>query len=355
MLLTSIIKQTVRFSIHSIVIIAIMSGSSYNKPIVINEEEDEDPPAANMDAFVNNKNLPKTQVTRKKHPSANSIKMEDNVESVKRLITYKSKLKSPTIVPERKKQCTDARVSAVMISPPKPYRELQADNRKLETDIKKLTADNKELTADNKELAATKEELVARITTLESLLAKRKRNNESNSNDDDDLSDDDEKGNNADPWSIRYNQLRQYVVRNGNCKVPMIYKPNPPLGLWVKNQRQLYKNAKTGKGTKLSEERISKLNSIGFFWGKNYADESHESFDAIFETNLSELKQHKETFGNFSKVHPNQELGIWITRLRAEYKLFLKGQTSLITLGHIQKLKQIGFSWKRQTAVASRK
>ena len=322
-----------------------MSGSSYNKPIVIQEEEDEDSSAANMDAYGKIRTSSKTHVARKEPPSTYSIKMEDNIESVKRSITY-TQMKSPTIVPERKKQRNDARASAVMISP-KSYKELQDDNAKLE-------ADNGKLAAENKELKANKDAFAARIITLESLLAKRKENDEGN-DDDDELSDDDEMENITDPWSIRYNQLRQYVVKNGNCRVPFHYKLNPPLGLWVQNQRSNYKKAKTSKGTKLTDERISKLNSIGFFWGKNYADESHESFDAIFETNLSELKQHKETFGNFSKVHPNQELGIWITRLRTEYKLFLKGQTSLITLGHIQKLKQIGFSWKRQTTAASRK
>ena len=44
------------------------------------------------------------------------------------------------------------------------------------------------------------------------------------------------------------------------CNVPQLYAEDNHLGLWVTNQRAAYKEGK------LSPERISKLESIGFIW-----------------------------------------------------------------------------------------
>jgi hypothetical protein len=44
---------------------------------------------------------------------------------------------------------------------------------------------------------------------------------------------------------------------HGDCNVPKRYKANPQLGSWVKNQR---------KQAKLDDEKINKLNDIGFLW-----------------------------------------------------------------------------------------
>jgi hypothetical protein len=205
----------------------------------------------------------------------------------------------------------------------------------LEAYIKKLQIENTEVKAENTELKALVETL------------KQRHSNQEQEDDDDDLmsDDDDSTEDVGSPWNIKYKQLRQYRMVKGDCRVTKGYKQNPKLGTWVHNQRSHYGNVQTGKkGQKITQERIEKLDSIGFFWGMKYSTGTERSFKDY----ISELQKYKATMGTFN-VHPNHELGKWITRLRAEYKLFKKGQPALITLDQIQELKKIGFRWKRQT------
>jgi len=61
-------------------------------------------------------------------------------------------------------------------------------------------------------------------------------------------------------WMLRYSQLMIYKREFGHCIVPQHYEPNPSLAEWVLAQRKHF------KAGKLSEDRIVKLNEIGFTW-----------------------------------------------------------------------------------------
>ena len=250
------------------------------------------------------------------------------------------------------------------------YKELQKLYQNLEGSYQKLEME----LAEYKSLVASLEQ---RLATKE---ANGEDEDEMNEDDDDDDSVEDEN----DPWIIKFRELRQYRSSNGDCKVPLKYDKNPQLGAWVNNQKTGYKNAKTGKKGQLSEEKIEKLDSIGFYWvrfcyisvrdlvairfslshtrdtslthslahpynlvkmqGKKYDTGSP---DPSFQVNFSALQEYKDVFGNCN-VHPNQgSLGKFVTRVRAEFKRFKKGQESLISLDEIKELKSIGFRWKR--------
>ena len=56
-------------------------------------------------------------------------------------------------------------------------------------------------------------------------------------------------------WNTRYNQLVLFNEENGHCRVPGKY---PKLGIWVKEQRQLYKK------NKLLSDRIELLKKHRF-------------------------------------------------------------------------------------------
>ena len=92
-------------------------------------------------------------------------------------------------------------------------------------------------------------------------------------NEQDDWSDDGEESgtDDSDPWAITFLQLREYKILHGDCKVPTKSKDYPKLGGWVNNQRTAFRNLKTGKkGRSITPEKIIKLYSIGFDWGKGY-------------------------------------------------------------------------------------
>jgi len=53
---------------------------------------------------------------------------------------------------------------------------------------------------------------------------------------------------------------KEFKGQDGHCNVPCSYPENPELGKWVARQLS------TGR-LSLSQERASKLDSIGFTWG----------------------------------------------------------------------------------------
>ena len=59
------------------------------------------------------------------------------------------------------------------------------------------------------------------------------------------------------PWEARFNELLQYKAKHGDCDVP---KRGGKLGEWASKQRVAYKS------DSLPQDRINRLNSIGFNW-----------------------------------------------------------------------------------------
>ena len=59
------------------------------------------------------------------------------------------------------------------------------------------------------------------------------------------------------PWETRFDQLVQYKAKHGDCNIS---RSQGQLGHWVNKQRFIYKKGK------LSQDRIKRLNVIGFDW-----------------------------------------------------------------------------------------
>lgn len=79
-------------------------------------------------------------------------------------------------------------------------------------------------------------------------------------------------------WNSKFEELREYSVAYGDCMVPQHYEENPPLGLFVKNQRRQYKLMKMEKKSSMTKERVEKLESIGFVWNtRDYCPENDPS------------------------------------------------------------------------------
>ncbi|VEU41046.1 unnamed protein product [Pseudo-nitzschia multistriata] len=69
-------------------------------------------------------------------------------------------------------------------------------------------------------------------------------------------------------WENRYNQLLKFKVLNGHCRVPKSSGDNPQLGQWVKQMRKYHGWKEDGKSypSTFTDERISRLNELGFEW-----------------------------------------------------------------------------------------
>ena len=65
------------------------------------------------------------------------------------------------------------------------------------------------------------------------------------------------------PWDDRFVALLDFRRRFGHPNVPWQWKENVALAQWVNSQRKKYKDLTEGRRNTLSEEQISRLNSIG--------------------------------------------------------------------------------------------
>ena len=61
-------------------------------------------------------------------------------------------------------------------------------------------------------------------------------------------------------WEAMFLSLVEYKDEHGDCNVPHQFSQNPTLATWCNNQRR------TMKKGKMSQDRIARLESIGFKW-----------------------------------------------------------------------------------------
>ena len=70
---------------------------------------------------------------------------------------------------------------------------------------------------------------------------------------------------NEEKWQSQLEKLREYHRIKGHFDVPIHWKEDLTLGIWVYNQRRLYAQTKTGGGDMIPD-RIQKLEQLGFQW-----------------------------------------------------------------------------------------
>ena len=168
-------------------------------------------------------------------------------------------------------------------------------------------------------------------------------------------------------WEAKFAELELYQASHGDCNVPRngVVDCGLPgcggathskeLGVWVTNQRA----AKKGTGnSKITQERIEKLNGLGFQWGE---DKKHAN-EAAWRRWVAELKKYREVHGN-CRV-PRQQgdgvecdmagcegaqhkaLGEWV----AQQRKFKRKGSKRMTPARIEELNSIpGWLWDPRT------
>ena len=74
-------------------------------------------------------------------------------------------------------------------------------------------------------------------------------------------------------WEDSFNLLLQYRNDTGNCRVPHHYKADFRLGSWVAVQRKEYKLWRQDKPSRMTQEKIQRLESLGFEWAPRRGDQ----------------------------------------------------------------------------------
>ncbi|EJK76883.1 hypothetical protein THAOC_01327, partial [Thalassiosira oceanica] len=92
-------------------------------------------------------------------------------------------------------------------------------------------------------------------------------------------------------WMTRFDELAAYKDEHGDCNVP---KGQGRLGIWVSNRRQDFKQGK------LSDERIARLEGIGFAW---------DPLEQEWSDRLDKLTSYKDAHGDCNVPQSQDRLG----------------------------------------------
>mmetsp|Transcript_19660 Transcript_19660/g.31854 ORF Transcript_19660/g.31854 Transcript_19660/m.31854 type:complete len:299 (+) Transcript_19660:1-897(+) len=175
-------------------------------------------------------------------------------------------------------------------------------------------------------------------------------------------------------WMTKYKMLKEYAEENGRC----IFPPSSRgLGRWVRDQRYQYKKKLRGGHTRISPERIQKLNEIGFEWvvskirerdamkGKTSSGDAsageggteHSLVDgdsipsavprdeSLDEDNFDKLVEFRDAHGHCDVPLSDAELGPWVKDLRAAYAMHSEEDGASLSANFIERLEEIGFRW----------
>mmetsp|Transcript_1369 Transcript_1369/g.1959 ORF Transcript_1369/g.1959 Transcript_1369/m.1959 type:complete len:687 (+) Transcript_1369:213-2273(+) len=105
-----------------------------------------------------------------------------------------------------------------------------------------------------------------------------------------------------------FTQLKEYKLIHGNCAPK--HHPYTPLVGFVKNMRDEYKKIRAGQPSKLTIEKIQRLNDLGFQW------ESKIKYKNSFEQRLAELTEYKRIHGTTVVPRPYPGgLGLWCSQV----------------------------------------
>lgn len=67
-------------------------------------------------------------------------------------------------------------------------------------------------------------------------------------------------------WYEKFEALKKYHAKHGNCLVPSVYPEDQPLSVWVKYQRRQWKHFTMGRQSSMTMDRFEKLDALGFDW-----------------------------------------------------------------------------------------
>ena len=139
-------------------------------------------------------------------------------------------------------------------------------------------------------------------------------------------------------WNEWFGRLVKFKEQNGHCNVPQIYETSTEhkLGWWVTTQRRQKLKSM------LSENRVNRLNEIGFIWtGIKGGGKSN-----LWDDNFQSLLKFKEREGHLNVENGHFEDGFnlsdWVKNQRRSKRGTGRGR---LDEDRIKKLNGIGFDW----------
>mmetsp|Transcript_14477 Transcript_14477/g.21926 ORF Transcript_14477/g.21926 Transcript_14477/m.21926 type:complete len:884 (+) Transcript_14477:31-2682(+) len=159
-------------------------------------------------------------------------------------------------------------------------------------------------------------------------------------------------------WNKFYEAFLKYKEETGSCLIPKVFEENQPLSSWAFTQRHQMKRRKDGKHNLLTDERIKKLNDIGFVWHAKKNKEWQEAdrirkqamVESMWQNHYKSLLEFKKKHGHtrVPKVYKhNQALSTWVFRQRAHYRRRTQGEDMhSLSDERLQLLEKIDFQFR---------
>jgi hypothetical protein len=145
-------------------------------------------------------------------------------------------------------------------------------------------------------------------------------------------------------WKKRFQELVAYKLENGHANVPQSYK-DKSLHAWVRTQREAKKDYDKGKVSKMTQERVDALESIGFQWVVG-----HQPKDQQWEDMFQALLRYKQQHGHTRvSQNENKQLYKWVLNQRARRRLLEthgEGKAKGMTWARVEKLQAIDFCFE---------
>jgi hypothetical protein len=133
-------------------------------------------------------------------------------------------------------------------------------------------------------------------------------------------------------------------LQNGHVNVPQSFT-DKSLHAWVRTQREAKKDFDKGKASKMTQERVDALESIGFQWVVG-----HQSKDQQWEDMFQALLRYKQQHGHTRvSQNENRQLYKWVLNQRARRRLLEtngEGKAKGMTWARVEKLQAIDFCFE---------
>jgi len=148
-------------------------------------------------------------------------------------------------------------------------------------------------------------------------------------------------------WNRMFDLLLSFRHKNGHCRVPCSFVvQSVKLGTWASNQRHYYNMLMKGRPAPITQERIARLNSIGFQWSCGQEGMDHKAWACNFALLRSFRRKNGHCRVPQRLVVQSVKLGKWASNQRQHYKNLTNGHRAPITQERIDQLRSIGFDWE---------
>lgn len=139
-------------------------------------------------------------------------------------------------------------------------------------------------------------------------------------------------------WETMFQEMKKFRETHGHTNIPCRSPANQALRGFLTSQRAEYRKLQASEPSRLTVDKVQRLNDIGFVW----TSKKSLTFDERFQ---QWVNYKAENNGKDPSRFSEDGLGKWIQSTRAKYKEKQRGKKNNLTEEQIDRLNEHGFVW----------